>query len=126
MNSALFLFRLFHNWAQEEIAQKLSIPVAEYTALESGLDKADTALALKLSEIYQAPSHFFLSPDPSGHHSVIYSNCRFENSNGYVNHLYSDEKLADVQAKEIEDLKKEIRRLQQANEQLLQALLQKI
>lgn len=123
MNSGLLLFRQHHNWKKKDLAKKLAISVAEYNDLESGIEKVDTETALKLSELYQAPPHYFLSNDPSIPPSVIYSHCHFENSNGYVNHLYSDEKLAAALEKEIDSLKEEIRRLRDQNNQLLQLFL---
>ena len=98
MNPILFSFRHYHNWEQEDLAKGLTISLEEYRDLESGTN------------------------DPT-HLSVIYSHCNFENSNGYVNHLYHDEKLAAAQEKEIQLLREEVKRLQNQNEQLLQSIL---
>lgn len=118
----LAAFRKYKNWEQENEAKELSISLEEYKDLESGLDSVDAETALKLSELYRVPPQFFLTND-STHLSVIYSHCNFENSNGYVNHLYHDEKLAAAQEKEIQLLREEVKRLQNQNEQLVQSIL---
>lgn len=120
----LAAFREFKNWEQEDVAKELSISLEEYKDLESGLDSVDAEAALKLSQLYQVPPQFFLANDSSAHLSVIYSHCNFQDSNGYVNHLYHDDSLIAVKNEEIQLLKKEIQHLRELNNQLI-ALLSK-
>jgi transcriptional regulator with XRE-family HTH domain len=123
MNSALFSFRKFRNWQESDVSKKLSLSVQEYIDLERGIQRVDVETALKLSELYLAPPHLFLSKNSSGDFSIIYSHCHFENSNGYVNHLYHDnEDLLKAKEQTIQLLKHAVVQLHKENEKLLQRL----
>lgn len=120
MNSALYSFRQFRNLQESEVSKELAISVQEYKDLESGIQKIDVETALKLSELYLAPPHFFLSKNNSNDFSIIYSHCQFENSNGYVNNLYNDSELVlKVKSEIIQVLKEEIEQLRKQNTKLL-------
>jgi transcriptional regulator with XRE-family HTH domain len=126
IRTILFLFREFRNWQDDYVSRELSVSIQEYKRLESGLDKVDLATALKLSELYSAPPLFFLSKNYSNDFSIIYSHCHFENSNGYVNHLYHDnEDLVKAKDQTIQLLKEAVVQLQKENEKLLERLLTK-
>ena len=123
MNSALYSYRQIRNWQESDVSKELSISVQEYKDLESGIQKVDVETALKLSELYLAPPHLFLSKNPASDFSIIYSHCHFEKSNGYVNHLYNDsEAVLKVKDEIIQLLKEEIERLRKQNTQLLKIL----
>ena len=122
MKSFLFLFRQFHNWSLEEIANELAMSVDKYENFENNRKIIDQNLALRLSELYHAPVEIFLSNNSSTHFSIAYSHCSFENSNGYVNHLYHDRELT-TKEEIIKLLKEEVRRLREQNDKLLERLL---
>jgi transcriptional regulator with XRE-family HTH domain len=126
MNSVLHSFREFHNWKEEDVADKISTTLQAYKNLELGIEKMDEETALKLSELYLAPPQFFLSNSYSNDVSIIYSHCHFENSNGYVNHLYHDnEDLLKAKEQTIQLLKEAVVQLQKENEKLLERLFMK-
>jgi hypothetical protein len=126
MNSVLHSFREFHNWKEKDVADKISIPVKNYKNLELGIEKMDVETALKLSNLYSAPPQIFFTKNFSFDVSIIYSQCHFENGNGYVNHLYSDdEKFIKAKDETIQFLKEEISRLKKENEKLLDILFAK-
>ncbi len=123
MNSALYSYRQFRNWQVSDVSKVLSISEQEYKDLESGIQKVDVETAIKLSELYLAPPHLFLSENPSSGFSIIYSHCHFEKSNGYVNHLYNDsEALLKVKDEIIQLLKEEVEQIRKQNAQLLRLL----
>jgi transcriptional regulator with XRE-family HTH domain len=120
MNSALYSYRQFRNWQESDVSKELAISVQEYKELESGIQKVDVETALKLSELYLAPPHLFLSKSNSNDFSIIYSYCKFENSNGYVNNLYKDsEVVLEVKDEIIQLLKEEIEQLRKQNTKIL-------
>ncbi len=125
MSINLFYFREFRNWQPENVAKGLEISAEEYKNLEVGLNAVDAETALKLSQLYQAPPQLFLIHNSSPHSSVIYTHCNFENSSGYVNHLYQNDQLVAVKNEEIKLLKDEVMRLQKQNDQLLHSILSK-
>jgi len=119
----LFSFRVFRKLEPEDVAKELAVSLDEYKDLEFGLDNIDAEMAIQLSALYQAPPQFFLANNSTAHLSVIYSQCHFENSNGYVNHLYQNDQILSVKDEEIQLLKEQIKQLQRQNEKLIQSLL---
>jgi transcriptional regulator with XRE-family HTH domain len=124
--STLLSVRQFRNWLEKDVAKELAITVEEYKDLESGVKKIDAETALKLSILYLAPPQIFLSNSYYNNFSIIYSHCHFENSNGYVNHLYHDnEDLLKAKDQTIQLLKEAVVQLQKENEKLLERLFMK-
>lgn len=123
MNFILHSFREFHNLSENELAQKISISLEEYNNIESGLIRVDAQLATKLSKLYNAPSSLFLF-NQSTQLSIIYTHCHFENSSGFVNHLYyDDESLIKAKEEAIFILKEEVRQLREQNSLLFKRML---
>jgi transcriptional regulator with XRE-family HTH domain len=116
----LLLYRQFRNWQEHDLASRLTISVEDYKNMEAGVEEVDLETALKLSDLYLAPAHIFLKRNYTNEFSIIYSQCHFEDSNGYVNHLYNEnEAVLKVKDETIQMLKEEIKRLQNANDQLI-------
>jgi transcriptional regulator with XRE-family HTH domain len=126
MNSVLHSFREFHGWNEKDVADKISMSLNDYKNLEAGLEKMDVETALKLSQLYSAPPHFFITMDFANSVSIIYSHCHFESGNGYVNHLHNDnESLIKAKDQTIQFLNEERIRLQKENEKLFEKLFAK-
>jgi hypothetical protein len=115
----LISFREYMNWEQEDVALKISIPLGDYKALECGSGNINSEIVLSLSKLYKVPEVIFCNNECAQDLSIIYSQCTFNGSNGYVNHFYHHENEL------IRFLKLEISRLQEHNGQLIKLLLDK-
>lgn len=121
MNWILFCFREHFKWDEEYIAKRLAISKNEYVNLESGFEPVDCEMAVELSMLFNAPPQVFISKSASSNFSIIYSNCHFENSNGYVNHL-SDHQTEIFKDDLIRSLRDEVLILRKENLILLEKL----
>lgn len=121
MNWILFCFREHFKWDEDSIAKRLSISKREYINLESGFDPVDSDIATELSKLFNAPPQLFVSQNAAAHFSIIYSNCHFENSSGYVNHL-SEHQADSFKDDLILSLKDEVLQLRKENLILLKKL----
>jgi hypothetical protein len=121
MNTVLSSFRLFHNMDEKHVAKELSISLDEYKSLESGHEKINSEAAIKLSKFFKAPSQIFLINGFPNQFSITYSNCHFQNSNGYVNHLSTDKEKGCCE-KIIQQLKDDMRQLCKQNDLLIEIL----
>jgi transcriptional regulator with XRE-family HTH domain len=123
VNSTLFLFRQYRNWQESDVSNGLSISMKEYNDLECGNQDVDVETALRLSELYFAPPELFLSKKSSSHFSIIYSQCHFQNSNGYVNNLCNEsESILKAKDEMIQSLKEEVELLRKLNDRLIASL----
>jgi hypothetical protein len=119
MNTVLFSFRVLHNLNEDVVARKLCLSFKEYQDLESGNMKTNPKICSSLASLYNAPAEVFISHNMKPSHSVIFSQCHFNNSNGYVNHCY-DGGTTNVDV--IKLLLEEIFRLREQNERLIKML----
>ncbi len=130
VRTILYIFRTHRNLTQEDVAGKLEISPGEYEAIEAGAENVDHTIAQKLSQLYNAPTVLFLPANPFSQLNFEYTNTTFNSSNAYVHNLYQNdtrviEMLTAAKEEEIRLLKKEIKRLQDQNNQLLVHLLGK-
>ncbi|HTN08707.1 helix-turn-helix domain-containing protein [Agriterribacter sp.] len=128
VRTILYTFRTHRNWSQQEVAGELEISPGEYEAIEAGAENVDNDIAQKLSQLYNAPSALFFPNNSSSHINFEYTHTTLNSSNAYVHNLYQNdirvvEMLMTAKEDEIKFLKKEIKRLQDQNSQLLVRLL---
>jgi plasmid maintenance system antidote protein VapI len=121
MNWILFCFREHLEWDVDYIAKKLSISRKDYENLEAGFEIVDSEMAIEFSKLFNAPPQLFVSQNTATNFSIIYSNCHFENSNGYVNNL-SEHQRDSSKIDLILSLKEEVLKLRKENRVLLEKL----
>lgn len=127
----LTVFREYKNWQPEDVANELGLSPDSYTDLEKGRAKINGILAQKLSDLYQAPTEFFLIDD-TPHYlqaEVLYSHCTITSgdagTSGYINHQNNDRGIDEIlylRKEEVKTLKQQIEYLQQQNDTLLNLL----
>lgn len=123
--STLHVFRLYRKWEPEFVAGELNISLQEYNDLESGRVVIDSEKAIELSSVFQCPPHLFLSSSSKQPVSVIYYQCEFNNSNGYVHNSYKTNLGSDSNIL-IDLMKDEIESLRKQNNKLIELLKQNV
>jgi DNA-binding XRE family transcriptional regulator len=118
----LISFREYMKWEQEFVASKISISLDDYKALESGCGDINLEILLSLSKLYKVPEVIFCNNDGANHLSIIYSQCTFNGSNGYVNHFNNEN---SIKIELLEVLKSEIIALKEHNNNLITLLNKK-
>lgn len=87
-NEILHLYRMHRLWETDFVASKLSILHEEYLDLEEGKHNVDSEIAQRLSKLYNAPLFIFLHNKLINQQIIVYTNCVFNDSNGYVHNLH--------------------------------------
>jgi transcriptional regulator with XRE-family HTH domain len=65
------LFRNYHNWSKELVAEKLNLSLDYYISFQKGISKIDGRLLQTMSELYHAPIELFLSDDTSHYYCSL-------------------------------------------------------